>query len=63
MPSVAGWVSVRGSLYVLVSVPSSVNGPITMTDYREEQRNELEALESIYADSFTGEPGPRARVT
>ncbi|XP_078504658.1 RWD domain-containing protein 1 [Lissotriton helveticus] len=24
-----------------------------MTDYREEQRNELEALESIYPDSFT----------
>ncbi|KAE8602625.1 hypothetical protein XENTR_v10014057 [Xenopus tropicalis] len=24
-----------------------------MTDYAEEQRNELEALESIYADSFT----------
>ncbi|PIO31219.1 hypothetical protein AB205_0147890 [Aquarana catesbeiana] len=24
-----------------------------MTDYSEEQRNELEALESIYADSFT----------
>lgn len=28
----------------------------TMTDYSEEQRNELEALESIYPDSFTGEP-------
>lgn len=27
----------------------------TMTDYSEEQRNELEALESIYPDSFTGE--------
>ncbi|XP_075001808.1 RWD domain-containing protein 1 isoform X3 [Calonectris borealis] len=27
-----------------------------MTDYSEEQRNELEALESIYPDSFTGEP-------
>lgn len=53
MPSVAGWVAVRGSLYVLVSAPSSVNGPLTMTDYSEEQRNELEALESIYADSFT----------
>lgn len=26
-----------------------------MTDYGEEQRNELEALESIYPDSFTGE--------
>lgn len=26
-----------------------------MTDYSEEQRNELEALESIYPDSFTGE--------
>ncbi|XP_025921758.1 RWD domain-containing protein 1 isoform X3 [Apteryx rowi] len=25
----------------------------TMTDYSEEQRNELEALESIYPDSFT----------
>lgn len=25
-----------------------------MTDYGEEQRNELEALESIYPDSFTG---------
>ena len=24
-----------------------------MTDYAEEQRNELEALESIYEDSFT----------
>lgn len=24
-----------------------------MTDYGEEQRNELEALESIYPDSFT----------
>lgn len=37
-----------------------------MTDYSEEQRNELEALESIYPDSFTGEPcGARAsfRVT
>lgn len=42
-----------------------------MTDYSEEQRNELEALESIYPDSFTGEraagpapgragPGPQA---
>lgn len=29
-----------------------------MTDYSEEQRNELEALESIYPDSFTG-AGPR----
>lgn len=26
-----------------------------MTDYSEEQRNELEALESIYPDSFTGD--------
>lgn len=26
-----------------------------MTDYAEEQRNELEAIESIYPDSFTGE--------
>lgn len=26
-----------------------------MTDYGEEQRNELEALESIYPDSFTGD--------
>lgn len=26
-----------------------------MTDYVEEQRNELEALESIYPDSFTGD--------
>lgn len=25
-----------------------------MTDYAEEQSNELEALESIYPDSFTG---------
>lgn len=25
-----------------------------MTDYAEEQRNELEAIESIYPDSFTG---------
>jgi len=25
-----------------------------MTDYGEEQRNELEAIESIYPDSFTG---------
>jgi len=25
-----------------------------MTDYEEEQKNELEALESIYPDSFTG---------
>lgn len=25
-----------------------------MTDYGEEQRNELEALEAIYPDSFTG---------
>lgn len=34
-----------------------------MTDYGEEQRNELEALESIYPDSFTGDLrscGPRA---
>lgn len=30
-----------------------------MTDYGEEQRNELEALESIYPDSFTGEPRGR----
>lgn len=29
----------------------------TMTDYGEEQRNELEALESIYPDSFTGDFG------
>lgn len=28
---------------------------VTMTDYGEEQRNELEALESIYPDSFTGD--------
>lgn len=28
-----------------------------MTDYGEEQRNELEALESIYPDSFTGDFG------
>lgn len=36
-----------------------------MTDYSEEQRNELEALESIYPDSFTGEPrrGPRRAGT
>ncbi|XP_078068802.1 RWD domain-containing protein 1 isoform X1 [Mustelus asterias] len=27
--------------------------PLNMTDYIEEQRNELEALESIYPDSFT----------
>lgn len=36
-----------------------VRGPwplAAMTDYSEEQRNELEALESIYPDSFTGEP-------
>lgn len=26
-----------------------------MTDYGEEQKNELEAIESIYPDSFTGE--------
>ena len=26
-----------------------------MTDYYKEQRNELEALESIYPDSFTGD--------
>lgn len=25
-----------------------------MTDYAEEQMNELEAIESIYPDSFTG---------
>lgn len=25
-----------------------------MTDYAEEQKNELEAIESIYPDSFTG---------
>ena len=25
-----------------------------MTDYQEEQRNELEALESIYPEEFTG---------
>lgn len=25
-----------------------------MTDYAEEQRNELEAIESIYPDSYTG---------
>lgn len=25
-----------------------------MTDYGEEQKNELEAIESIYPDSFTG---------
>lgn len=30
-----------------------------MTDYGEEQRNELEALESIYPDSFTGDFGGR----
>jgi hypothetical protein len=30
-----------------------------MTDYGEEQRNELEALESIYPDSFTGDFGRR----
>lgn len=33
----------------------------TMTDYGEEQRNELEALESIYPDSFTGDFGGRPR--
>lgn len=40
-----------------------------MTDYSEEQRNELEALESIYPDSFTGRTSaaadrqpPRGRV-
>lgn len=27
---------------------------INMTDYADEQRNELEAIESIYPDSFTG---------
>lgn len=32
-----------------------------MTDYGEEQRNELEALESIYPDSFTGDFGWRPR--
>lgn len=32
-----------------------------MTDYGEEQRNELEALESIYPDSFTGDFGGRPR--
>jgi len=26
-----------------------------MTDYAEEQRNELEAIESIYPDSYTGQ--------
>lgn len=30
-----------------------------MTDYGEEQRNELEALESIYPDSFTGKKAGR----
>lgn len=30
-----------------------------MTDFGEEQRNELEALESIYPDSFTGDFGGR----
>lgn len=25
-----------------------------MTDFAEEQRNELEAIESIYPESFTG---------
>lgn len=25
-----------------------------MTDYQEEQRNELEALESIYPEEFSG---------
>lgn len=29
-----------------------------MTDYSEEQRNEVEALQSIYPDSFTGERRP-----
>lgn len=32
-----------------------------MTDYSEEQRNELEALESIYPDSFTGAGPSRGR--
>ena len=29
-----------------------------MTDYNEEQKNEIEALESIYPDEFVGELGP-----
>lgn len=33
-----------------------------MTDYGEEQRNELEALESIYPDSFTGDCRRRAAL-
>lgn len=34
-----------------------------MTDYGEEQRNELEALESIYPDSFTGDFRGRGPAT
>lgn len=34
-----------------------------MTDYGEEQRNELEAIESIYPDSFTGKQNIKKKRT
>lgn len=34
-----------------------------MTDYGEEQRNELEAIESIYPDSYTGKQFEKKKQT
>ncbi|KAM4817595.1 RWD domain-containing protein 1 [Urocitellus parryii] len=48
----------RGRAFSCCALPWDPGDPwgaarATMTDYGEEQRNELEALESIYPDSFT----------
>ncbi|RUS29281.1 ubiquitin-conjugating enzyme/RWD-like protein [Jimgerdemannia flammicorona] len=42
---------------------SITNSPYEMTDYAEEQRNELEALQSIYPDEFEREPGQSTQLT
>ncbi|KAM4694686.1 RWD domain-containing protein 1 [Discoglossus pictus] len=49
----AAWNRHSASLECPCPACSAFHGTHTMTDYSEEQRNELEALESIYADSFT----------
>lgn len=57
----AGGRGVRCSLPPRYRADASAATRATMTDYGEEQRNELEALESIYPDSFTGDFGRRPR--
>lgn len=57
----AGGRGVRCSLPTRYRADAWVATWATMTDYGEEQRNELEALESIYPDSFTGDFGGRPR--